>query len=72
LSCPSFQFAVRVNTSGLGVTALSCGADGAEYPPSFNPAKVMEEVLRDIKAKPKMERAFPMLRPAGDKPQEKK
>jgi arylsulfatase len=38
-----------------------------EFPPrsvpqSFNPATMMEETLRDIKAKQKLERAFPMLR----------
>ena len=31
-------------------------------PPSFNPANVMEDTLREIKAKQKLERAFPMLR----------
>ena len=31
-------------------------------PPSFNPANMMEETLREIKAKQKLERAFPMLR----------
>ncbi len=31
-------------------------------PPSFNPANMMEETLRDIKAKQKIERAFPTLR----------
>jgi arylsulfatase A-like enzyme len=38
-------------------------------PPSFNPANMMEDTLRDIKAKQKLERAFPMLRdePAGEK-----
>jgi arylsulfatase len=30
-------------------------------PPSFNPANVMEETLRVIKAKKKLEEAFPML-----------
>ena len=41
-------------------------------PPSFNPANIMEETLREIKAKQKLERAFPMLRqPAeGQKPKE--
>jgi arylsulfatase len=38
-----------------------------EFPPrstpqSFNPANMMEDTLRDIKAKQKLERAFPMLR----------
>ena len=33
-------------------------------PPSFNPANMMEDTLRDIKAKQKLERAFPMLRDA--------
>jgi len=31
-------------------------------PPSFNPANMMEDTLREIKAKQKLERAFPMLR----------
>ena len=31
-------------------------------PPSFNPANIMEETLREIKAKKKIEAAFPMLR----------
>ena len=31
-------------------------------PPSFNPANIMEDTLREIKAKKKLERAFPMLR----------
>ncbi|HEX4414170.1 MAG TPA: arylsulfatase [Lacipirellulaceae bacterium] len=31
-------------------------------PPSFNPANVMSDTLRDIKAKAKAEKAFPMLR----------
>jgi arylsulfatase len=41
-------------------------------PPSFNPANMMEETLRDIKARQKLERAFPMLvAPAdGKKPKE--
>lgn len=30
-------------------------------PPSFNPATILEDVLRDIKAKQKIERAFPIL-----------
>jgi len=39
-----------------------------EFPPrsvpqSFNPANMMEDTLRDLKAKQKLERAFPMLRP---------
>ncbi len=45
-----------------------------EYPPrsvpqSFNPANMLEDTLRDIKAKQKLGRAFPMLRdePAGEK-----
>ena len=32
-------------------------------PPSFNPANMLEESLRDIKAKQKLEAAFPMLAP---------
>jgi arylsulfatase A-like enzyme len=43
-------------------------------PPSFNPANVMQDTLRTIKAKQKLEAAFPMLRaePKGEdaKPQE--
>ena len=31
-------------------------------PPSFNPANIMEDTLRDIKAKQKLETAFPMLK----------
>jgi arylsulfatase len=31
-------------------------------PPSFNPANMMEATLREIKAKQKLEKAFPMLR----------
>jgi arylsulfatase A-like enzyme len=37
-------------------------------PPSFNPANIMEDTLREIKAKKKIEQAFPMLRPDGDAP----
>jgi arylsulfatase len=36
-------------------------------PPSFNPANMMEDTLRDIKAKEKAERAFPMLRSKAQK-----
>ena len=32
------------------------------FPPSFNPANLMEETLRMIKAERKIEAAFPMLR----------
>lgn len=32
------------------------------YPPSFNPARLMEEVKTGIKAKAALEKAFPMLR----------
>ena len=31
------------------------------YPPSFNPANLMEETLRELKAKEKLQKAFPML-----------
>ncbi|BFU96528.1 MAG: Arylsulfatase A family protein [Nitrospira sp.] len=31
------------------------------YPPSFNPATIMEDTLREIKARQKLEKAFPML-----------
>ena len=43
-------------------------------PPSFNPANMMEDTLRDIKARQKLERAFPMLRdePAGEKKEKAK
>jgi arylsulfatase A-like enzyme len=37
-------------------------------PPSFNPANIMEETLREIKAKQKLERAFPMLREGASEP----
>lgn len=37
-------------------------------PPSFNPATIMDETLRDIKAKKKIEVAFPMLK-EGEEPQ---
>jgi hypothetical protein len=30
-------------------------------PPSFNPANVLEEKLRELRAKQKIERVFPML-----------
>jgi arylsulfatase A-like enzyme len=36
-------------------------------PPSFNPANILDETLRGIKAKQKLESAFPMLRQNGDK-----
>ena len=36
-------------------------------PPSFNPANMLDETLRDIKAKEKAEQAFPMLRPKAQK-----
>jgi len=38
------------------------------FPPSFNPANIMEETLRDIKAGRKLKKAFPGL-PAPVKPQ---
>ncbi len=31
------------------------------FPPSFNPANVLEETLRGIKAEKKLKAAFPML-----------
>jgi arylsulfatase A-like enzyme len=40
------------------------------FPPSFVPTNIMEETLRDIKAKNKLENAFPMLRPEAVKPKE--
>ncbi|MGB7159718.1 MAG: arylsulfatase [Tepidisphaeraceae bacterium] len=40
-------------------------------PPSFNPATILEDTLREIKAKQKIERAFPILVPKeGEKPKE--
>jgi arylsulfatase A-like enzyme len=39
-------------------------------PPSFNPANVMEETLREIKAGQKLREAFPMLRQNGPEAQE--
>ncbi len=39
-------------------------------PPSFNPANIMEETLRMIKARQKLEAAFPMLREETPKPKE--
>jgi arylsulfatase len=37
------------------------------YPPSFNPANLMEQKLREIKAGKKLRQAFPMLNePAGE------
>ncbi|MFT3685307.1 MAG: arylsulfatase [Phycisphaerales bacterium] len=41
------------------------------YPPSFNPATIMEEVKKGIKAKQALEKTFPMLKD-GQKPDEKK
>jgi hypothetical protein len=38
-------------------------------PPSFNPANILEEKLREIKARQKLERAFPML---GKEPEKTK
>ena len=40
-------------------------------PPSFNPANMLEQKLREIKAKQKIERAFPMLRAESEKAREK-
>jgi len=40
-------------------------------PPSFNPANMLEQKLREIKAKQKIERAFPMLRAESEKAKEK-
>jgi arylsulfatase len=34
-------------------------------PPSFNPAHIMEEALREIRAKQKLEKVFPILRGEG-------
>ncbi|MFO0848750.1 MAG: arylsulfatase [Gemmataceae bacterium] len=41
-------------------------------PPSFNPANMMEETLRDIKAKQKLERALPLLLDPSKAPNPKK
>jgi hypothetical protein len=38
-------------------------------PPSFNPANVMEQTLREIKVGEKLRAAFPMLQPGGTEPQ---
>jgi len=35
------------------------------YPPSFNPATIMEDVKREIRAKQALEKAFPMLQSSG-------
>ena len=32
------------------------------FPPSFNPANIMEDTVRTIKAARKLEAAFPMIR----------
>ena len=37
-------------------------------PPSFNPANMLEDELRGISAKQKIERAFPMLAPPATQP----
>lgn len=39
-------------------------------PPSFSPATLLDETLREIKAKQKLESAFPMLRQETPKPKE--
>ena len=36
-------------------------------PPSFNPANIMEDTLRTIKAEDKLLKAFPMLKPSSEK-----
>ena len=36
------------------------------YPPSFNPANIMEEMMREMKAKRKLESAFPILQAPPD------
>jgi arylsulfatase len=40
-------------------------------PPSFNPAHMLEDTLRDIKAKQKLEKAFPMLQQPAAAPGQK-
>jgi len=37
-------------------------------PPSFNPANILEQTLREIRARQKLEAAFPMLAPRGGTP----
>jgi hypothetical protein len=37
------------------------GAQSRSIPPSFNPANVLEDELRGIKAEKKLKAAFPML-----------
>jgi arylsulfatase len=37
------------------------------FPPSFNPANLMEEKIREIKAGRKLREAFPMLNNPEDK-----
>jgi arylsulfatase A-like enzyme len=39
-------------------------------PPSFNPANIMESKLKELKAKKKIEDAFPLLRPDAAKPKD--
>ena len=42
------------------------------FPPSFNPANLMEQKLREIKAGKKLRQVFPMLRQPteGERPKE--
>jgi len=42
------------------------------FPPSFNPATIMEEMLRTIKAGRKLEAAFPILRPGKEESKNQK
>ena len=43
------------------------------FPPSFNPANMLEDELKEISVKQKIERAFPMLMPKeGETPQGQK
>jgi arylsulfatase len=38
------------------------------FPPSFNPATIMEQTIREIRAERKLREAFPMLPPRADTP----
>jgi hypothetical protein len=47
------------------------GFSPRSYPPSFNPANVMEDVKKGMKAKAALEEAFPMLRgPEAENPEQ--
>jgi arylsulfatase len=40
------------------------------FPPSFNPANIMEETLREIRAERKLRSKFPLLGTQGSEPRE--